>query len=145
MRSYVSSLFVICPCILCLLLLLHILPHILLLSPSSSSSSFSFFLSSLLLPLLNLRRYAIRHATMLIQAGRVQEGIEVAQRIVEHEDWNVQVNRFIELRDAVLLWCVCVAVLRPSTASSTASSTPITNTAFVSFLLCYLPSRPIIL
>ena len=143
MRSYVSSLFVICPCILCLLLLLHILPHILLLSPSSSSSSFSFFLSSLLLPLLNLRRYAIRHATMLIQAGRVQEGIEVAQRIVEHEDWNVQVNRFIEGIEVLCCGgvCVCVVVLRPSTASST----PITNTAFVSFLLCYLPSRPIIL
>ena len=110
MCLYVSFLFVICPCILCLILLLHILPHILLLSPSSSSSSFSFFLPSLLLPLLNLRRYAIRHATMLIQAGRVQEGIEVAQRIVEHEDWNVQVNRFIEGIEVLCCGGVCVCV-----------------------------------
>ena len=47
---------------------------------------------------------------MLIQAGRVQEGIEVAQRIVEHEDWNVQVNRFIEGIEVLCCGGVCVCV-----------------------------------
>ena len=82
---------------------------------------------------------------MLIQAGRVQEGIEVAQRIVEHEDWNVQVNRFIELRDGVLWWCVCVCGSLEAVYSLVYSLVYTNNQHRIRLLSSLLPSRPIIL